>query len=525
MRTDRFVRALCLFLACFLLLLPLASCGGGETESASPSHSASESESATESEPESESQDKWASVNFGGAELKYNISVAKSTTSTYDAADKYIRDPDLSEADEVLKKVYDRNAAVRETLGVTVVFEETDAVVTQVLGVIEKLFLLTEDDAPDIFNNDVYDILHASYRGMLWNLADPGKDASGKDVVSYFDFDHPSWHKDYMLGTTVYPEKLYVAAGDCFMDMVRMAWVIVVNQDKLLEDFSYWFDTVGDFYTFVQEKQWTYEMLGQMAQEVHRDTANTGVTDKDDEVIGFAAGGAVERIFTWCTGFSVLEDVDGALYVKENNADFFAFSEAFRTLYNTPGVMRTETSFEAVELFMTGRPLFSMIHLGELESEEFRDLPFEKGVVPYPLTEGVEKYNTLVHDQAEIACILGNAGNFELASAYLQLLCERSEPILTEYYEKSLKLKYNDDPATRAMIDLIHGAVCTPFESLIVREICSGEFYGEKGTEFFTLILKGARDQENSFQSSYASNFDRWEKNLETLLDIFNGLE
>ena len=75
------------------------------------------------------------------------------------------------------------------------------------------------------------------------------------------------------------------------------------------------------------------------------------------------------------------------------------------------------------------------------------------------------------------------------------------------------------------MIDLIHGAVCTPFESLIVREICSGEFYGEKGTEFFTLILKGARDQENSFQSSYASNFDRWEKNLETLLEIFNGLE
>jgi hypothetical protein len=39
------------------------------------------------------------------------------------------------------------------------------------------------------------------------------------------------------------------------------------------------------------------------------------------------------------------------------------------------------------------------------------------------------------------------------------------------------------------------------------------------------LILKGARDQENSFQSSYASNFDRWEKNLETLLEIFNGLE
>lgn len=205
MRTDRFVRALCLFLACFLLLLPLASCGGGETESASPSHSASESESATESESESETQDKWANVDFGGAELKYNISVAKSTTSTYDAADKYIRDPDLSEADEVLKKVYDRNAYVRETLGITVEFEETDAIVTQVLGVIEKLFLLTEDDAPDIFNNDVYDILHASYRGMLWNLADPGEDAAGNPVVSHFDFDHPSWHKDYMLGPPSIP--------------------------------------------------------------------------------------------------------------------------------------------------------------------------------------------------------------------------------------------------------------------------------------------------------------------------------
>ena len=130
-----------------------------------------------------------------------------------------------------------------------------------------------------------------------------------------------------------------------------------------------------------------------------------------------------------------------------------------------------------------------------------------------------------VHDQAEGACILGNAGNFEMASAYLQMLCEYSTPILTEYYERSLKLKYSDDPATREMIDLIHDTVDTPFESLIVREICSGEFYGERGTEFFTLILKGARDQENSFQSSYTANIDRWEQNLEKLLELFNELD
>ena len=519
-----YIRLLCLLLSLFLVL-PLAACGGAsETSSESNSASESVSESASESESETDA-DKWAGVDFGGEELRYNISIAKSTTSTYDAADKYIRDPDLAGADEVLKKVYDRNATVRETLGITVVFDETDAIVSEVLGVLEKLFLLTEDDAPDIFNNDVYDIVHASYRGMLWNLTDPGKDAAGNDVVSYFDFDHPSWHKEYMLGTSVYPEKVYVAAGDCFMDVMRMAWVIVINQDLLLESFSYWFESIGDFYTFVQEKEWTYGMLGQMAEEVHRDTANEGVTDKDDAVIGFAAGGCMERIFTWTTGFSVLEEVDGALYVKENNADFFAYAEAFRTLYNTTGVMRTPTSFEAVELFMTGKPLFAMSHLGEMESEEIRNLPFEKGVAPYPLMEGVAEYNTQVHDQAEVACILGNAGNFEMASAYLQLLCEKSEPVLTEYYERSLKLKYNDDPATRAIIDLIHGAVDTPFESLIVREICSGAFYGERGTEFFDMILKSARDQENSFQSTYTANFDRWEKNLEALLDIFNELE
>ena len=169
--------------------------------------------------------------------------------------------------------------------------------------------------------------------------------------------------------------------------------------------------------------------------------------------------------------------------------------------------------------------------MGEMESEQVRDSQVNKGVLPIPKFDQTlqPEYHTLVHDQAEIACILNNARHFSAASAYLQKASEDSVAIMKEYYDKSLKLKYNEDKDTQAMLDLIHDRIVTPFELIITRIVCSGGQYlpgaPYSGGEIYNMVLADAKEQKNSFASSWAAAYDGWCKNLEHLIDLFENLD
>jgi hypothetical protein len=98
---------------------------------------------------------------------------------------------------------------------------------------------------------------------------------------------------------------------------------------------------------------------------------------------------------------------------------------------------------------------------------------------------------------------------------------------MKEYYDKSLKLKYNEDKDTQMMIDLIHRSVGSPFESILVRSIFKGDYIPGapyRGTHLFDLILAAVESRKNSFSSDYAAGYDGWCKNLEALIAVFDGL-
>jgi hypothetical protein len=530
---NRISKFLVSLLLIFSTVLPLAACGGGASESGSPSESRSESASESGSASESE-QDPWASVDFNGEELLINVSVHYNTDQTFGPADVYSRGPDsLQGADEVQKLIYDRNIALVEELGLTVTWDETNIIVTQVQAVIESFVRTSPENSPDIFINDVYDALHAMLTGCLWNVYDTA-DGNGEELASYFDFSHPTWMTEYMLGTSLSHDKRYILASDYFIDVIRYAFVLYVNRDMFDEIMQGQFLTVHDLYQYVLGGEWDYFMLKDYMETAHRDTINKGTTDEEDDQKGLVASNHIERVFTWTSGLSLLE-WDGEIYnstpsVLENNPDMFTFVEEFGALLNTSGMVYVGAEIQrATTLFLDGTYLFAMSMMGEMESEQVRDSGVNKGVLPIPKFDMTiqQDYYTLVHDQAEIACILNNARHFSAATAYLQLASEKSVSIMKEYYDKSLKLKYNEDKDTQEMIDLIHRSVGSPFESNIVRIIVSGNYIPGapyKGTELFTLIYNSASAQKNSFASDYAAGYDGWCKNLEALISVFDGL-
>jgi hypothetical protein len=102
-----------------------------------------------------------------------------------------------------------------------------------------------------------------------------------------------------------------------------------------------------------------------------------------------------------------------------------------------------------------------------------------------------------------------NAPSFTRASAYLQYINEQSADVLTEYYEFSLKFKYNEDPTIRKMIDLVCDTIDSPF-----------------GMHFENVILQHLETEEKTLTLHYAisknmlsSFYENWRDHYKKALD------
>ncbi len=167
--------------------------------------------------------------------------------------------------------------------------------------------------------------------------------------------------------------------------------------------------------------------------------------------------------------------------------------------------------------FMKGNFLFAQSVLGELESDELRNVTFEKGLVPFPKYDRnrQQKYHTMVHDQTELGAILVTTTSFARASAFMQYANEQSADVVTEYYEYSLKFKYNEDASIRSMIDLVYNSIDVPFgmqfENIILE-------YGNGQTPLYEGIYYG------SLSNKFDSNKEAYKVALDKALTEFNKL-
>ena len=388
---------------------------------------------------------------------------------------------------------------------------------------IEKKFL-NSADAPDIYNNDLFGLFRASLMGYLYNVVHP-TDVDGKVLENYIDLDADCWYGDYMKGTTLSEDKIYLLAGDYHLDFIRMTWVIYVNIPHFNESLSSMGITVDTLYDYVQNGEWTYDMLREFTELSFRDTGSVpDQADRDDAVVGFVGCGleVMPRIFTWTNGLSIVDaDKNGELHIKSNSGEMTHFAALYEQLMQTPGLLVAPGTLDSVTYFLQGNVLFTMAVMGELESEEMRNADFTKGLVPYPIFDPdyQDDYHSLVHDQAEIGAILATTYNYTMASAYMQCINEKSADVLQEYYEQTLKIKYSDNRRTREMIDLVHDSIDNAFENVITPYILGEDLNATK--QMFQLV----RESASSFASSYESQYNAMYAAFEALKKTFAGLE
>jgi len=516
----KLTKLLSLLLVCVFVLTPvLCSCGGDD--------------GGVDDGGDRGADGSWDGVDFEGSTLSICVSANQDSEVTFPAADIYTKGPDAVTTEEVQKKVLARNERVATMLGLNVEYSTRDLAYSEVLDDISKLVQGAAEDAPDIYNNDMYGLTRAMVAGYLWNVKNPGTDVEGNEVKNYFDFTYDGWNYEYMKGMTFDQEKLYILAGDYFLDLVRMAWVLYVNVDMFNENAAALdYEDVNHFYEYVAAGVWDYEMMRDICRKIWNDNGNErGKTDKNDSRIGLAINHVSDGIFISATGVTtfyqdenytprVMADIGTYnLMASELRAIISGNGASNAKMETGDGIYYEQLVLSSTEYFFDGNFLFAMSVLGELESPAMRDVTFQKGLVPLPKwdEQRQERYHTMAHDQAELGAILNNAKSFGRASAYMQAVNEESKDVLHEYYEKGLKFKYSEDKGIRTMIDLVYNTIDSPFGMQLSSLITANASQ--------TLVGMASAATDNKVASTFGSEKQAYDSALSATLESFAKLK
>lgn len=185
-------------------------------------------------------------------------------------------------------------------------------------------------------------------------------------------------------------------------------------------------------------------------------------------MVAFAYNGDFHRVLSASSGITLYyqDEEDGYKpKVLEGVTDFWKVAAKFQALRETQGVYFEEETKSSIECFLQGNFLFASGLLGEMESPAMRDFSYSVSAVPVPMWNSSEQddYITTVHEEAELGAILITANAFSAASALMQFLNEESDDVVSSYYEKGLKFKYNSSSNARKMLDLIRDTSNAPF--------------------------------------------------------------
>jgi ABC-type glycerol-3-phosphate transport system substrate-binding protein len=271
---------------------------------------------------------------------------------------KYIEGPDEYTTDSVQNAVFDRNKKVTSKLGLNVKYNYGEYMSTATLPIIENIVLSDLDDAPDIIQAPTYAMVRAGIKGLLYN-------ALTKDEANnYFDFTAENgWYTDFMYDNTLDQSKMFMLAGDYFIDVLRYAYAVFVNID-MYEDLFASEGGIEALYETVQAGDWTYDELMRCADAAYIDNGTVGSVDEDD-IFGIGAGSSwYYRTFFSTSGLDIFEEKDGKIAYIEDISAVHTFVDKLMEMMSHDSFLNPHNygtgNYEVTKLFTSGKALFAL---------------------------------------------------------------------------------------------------------------------------------------------------------------------
>lgn len=471
----------------FLLLAALisTSCANGSPD-VTPD---STSDAGTTAEPESTAiSDDLPDIDFEGREFRI---------LTCD----YLLDDYLAEEENgslMNDTIYRRNRKVEDRFGVSIsTFSAGDFGTTTTTA---KSSILSGEDEFDLVINHMIDNSNLAVSGLFADF----------NSIDYVSPEKPWWNSSAYENLSI-DGYVWLMVGDISPYFLRYNYVVYFNK-RLTDEYSIDEDAL---YSDAMAGKWTIDRYSELTKDIWNDLNGNNEADEND-LYGLTA-----QVSSYVTPFiysfgetTVKKDENDIPKLAMDAEKFSAITEkVYKLIYEQQGTLPSNNWTLHSDTFIDGRAVFMNGVLAH-SIEYFTDMKDDYGILPYPKwDEAQEGYYTMADGCAPLIAVPKTVKDTDFVGIITEAMAYESYQSVTPVlYETALKVRGARDEKSLAVIDLAVRCGVVDF----------GFVFGDYKMMGFTLYELMPNKNPN-FASYYASNKDKWEARIESIVDTALG--
>ena len=333
------------------------------------------------------------------------------------------------------------------------------------------------------------------------------------------NLDKSYWNKSLM-DSLAFDGNYYLAYGDYLL-----ATTYVVSFNKTLLN-KYCADILGEttLYDLVNNYQWTFDKMLELAATAHNDKNGDGKKDTTDSygISGFMWVPACSFLHASDLNLTRYDSTTGK-YVEDLSANgkkieaiITKVKEMFNAEYSyfwDPLFSNPTSDPSKMVTLKEGNTLFSLAGTNQLT--QFVETDIEFGVLPYPMwDEAQQKYRSLSwNGYMVVPYNIDSTYGSEMAGDTLELLGYYSAPVTTAFYEKLLGAQVSESPDDADMLKIVWDSQVSDF----------GMAYSAYGNEALDVMLYGipravlGHDNISTFSRLWAKHMKQVKNDLTKL--------
>ena len=337
--------------------------------------------------------------------------------------------------------IYNANRAVEERFNFVIEQEIQEATAANNLG---TNLIMAGDDVYDIIS--LTDRLALSYavQGMLVSY----------DEMPYIDLDKEYWCRSINDSMTIGGNH-WLAYSDFNLSVYDYTFVLAFNK-QLLDELQ-----LENPYELVESGKWTYDAFNEMCIAAVRDLDGDSVMTENDRY-GWSGDGRQILPTMWvAAGVTPVTKDENDLPIYTLASDE-AFAEVYERIFNLAWnnnawyPVTNNININTDNMFRDGNALFQTTSFGLLDSEYYRDMNINYGIIPHPkFNEAQSEYYTRVEGGRIFAIPVTNTDLDFTGIALEAMSYQASVDIIPAYFEIALKTKYTRDDESAKMFDLV----------------------------------------------------------------------
>ncbi len=413
---------------------------------------------------------------------------------------------DAISSDSVGSAMFSRDITVKDYLGIDIQYHIEDGNWANRTAFNQKIQASAQAGADHDYDVVVAypgcSLINNSQMGCFKNMYDY------KDIIAY----DKEWWLSSLEGYAI-DGKLYCVFGDASLSTYRQMECIYFNQEIVS---SY---KITSPYESVRDGSWTYEKMFGIARGIEQNLDSDPTINYQTDIVGYLQYSTPAR--GWLTALDIdLTVTDNAGNMSFERTPSEKLIDTYNYMYslfaNSTNVYSGESD-ELAKAFSDGRALFLLAYLGTIDNAGFASMEDDWGLVPMP------KYNTDQQDyisplgtSAGMWCIMANASDDVLCAKMLECMSYFSRKLcVDEYYVKALGERRARDPNVSEMLERIRSNSRLTFIAV---------YCGAFDPAVFNILQMDEKWRSSSYvgenvTSYWGSNYRRWNKNLETLLN------